>query len=138
VALVFVDTSAWWALFDRGDGCHAQAKSAFAELVANHAELVTTDYVVDELVTGLLGRVGHTMAVRAGRGIRESALTVLVFVGPDLFHEAWQIFERHDRMRWSLTDCTSMAVMKSRGIRRAFTFDDDFRKMGFDALPRPR
>ena len=39
-------------------------------------------------------------------------------------------------MRWSLTDCTSMALMKARGITKAFSFDDDFRKMGFDVLPR--
>ena len=135
MALVFVDTSAWWALFDSGDGCHARASEAFGGLVKGSAQLVTTDYVIDEVATGLLARAGHAAAVRAGRGIRESKLVSLVFVGPQLFDEAWRIFERHDRMRWSLTDCTSMAVMKSQKIVEAFSFDDDFRKMGFELLP---
>jgi predicted nucleic acid-binding protein len=133
--LIFVDTSAWWALFDSGDGCHARAKKGFGELVAAGGEFVTTDYVFDEVVTGLLGRAGHGAAMRAGRGIRESALVTLSYVGADLFQRAWEIFERHDRMRWSLTDCTSMALMKARAITTAFSFDDDFRKMGFDVVP---
>jgi predicted nucleic acid-binding protein len=136
MALIFVDTSAWWALFEASDNLHVRAKKAFDALVADGVELVTTDYVLDEVVTGLLGRAGHAAAVRAGRGLRSSTMVVLSFVGSDLFHEAWKIFERHDRMRWSLTDCTSMAVMKARGITTAFSFDDDFRKMGFDVVPR--
>jgi predicted nucleic acid-binding protein len=135
MALIFVDTSAWWALFDASDNCHTRAKESFSALVAPGAELITTDYVVDEVVTGLLGRAGHAAAVRAGKGIRESTLVGLSFVGADLFHEAWRIFEKHDRMRWSFTDCTSMAVMKARRITKAFSFDDDFRKMGFEVIP---
>ena len=135
MALVFVDTSAWWALFEASDNCHARAKEAFGGLVARSTELITTDYVLDEVVTGLLGRAGHSAAVRAGKGIRESTLVGIAFVGADLFNEAWRIFEKHDRMRWSLTDCTSMAVMKARRITKAFSFDSDFRKMGFEVVP---
>jgi predicted nucleic acid-binding protein len=135
MARVFVDTSAWWALFDASDGCHPRAKSAFSDLLADDAELTTTDYVLDEVVTGLLGRAGHAIALRAGRGIRESHLTTVSFVGRDLFEDAWNIFERHDRMRWSLTDCTSIALMRSRRISKVFGFDDDFRKAGFELIP---
>ncbi len=135
MALVFVDTSAWWAFFDRDDQWHDKARQAMEGLLRERAELVTTEDVFDELVTGLLARAGHKAAVRAGRGILASPSVMFAMVDADTFVQGWEIFQRHDRMGWSLTDCTSMAVMKRRNIPRAFSFDDDFRKMGFDVIP---
>ena len=49
---VFVDTSAWDALADSRDACHKRAL-LFRQEVAGHAQLVVTDYVLDELYTHL-------------------------------------------------------------------------------------
>lgn len=41
----FVDTSAWYALFDKDDNNHAQANHFYEN---NAFPLVTTDYILDE------------------------------------------------------------------------------------------
>lgn len=37
--------------------------------------------------------------------------------------------------RFSYVDCVSIAIMRRRGIREAFAFDDDFVKIGFTVVP---
>jgi predicted nucleic acid-binding protein len=50
---VFVDTSAWDALADSRDAHHELAL-LFRQEIADRAQLVITDYVLDELYTLLL------------------------------------------------------------------------------------
>ena len=60
---VFVDTGAWFAYFVRRDPDHADA---VAWMPKNRQPLVTTDYVLDELLTLLKQREGYHVAVAAG------------------------------------------------------------------------
>jgi predicted nucleic acid-binding protein len=52
----------------------------------------------------------------------------------DVFKEAWDFYKARTDKDWSLTDCTSFVVMKSRGIERAFTADRHFEQAGFTVL----
>lgn len=58
---IFVDTGAWYAAMVRKDRDHEAAKRF---LKNNTQPLITSDYVMDETVTLLLSRVGHSYAVR--------------------------------------------------------------------------
>lgn len=40
-----------------------------------------------------------------------------------------------NQARFNITDCTSFAIMKIRGIDKVFSFDDDFERVGFKLLP---
>lgn len=135
MASIFVDTSAWWAFFDDGDQGHAEAERTMRVLIESRADLITSRDVFDEVVTGLLGRAGHHAAVKAGRGILESPSVVMESMDDDIFRDAWAVFRKRDRMGWSLTDCTSFAVMKRRSIRKAFSFDVHFKRMGVEVIP---
>ena len=47
---LFVDTSAWCAIEDRGDD-HHEIALLFKDEIAGSCVLVTTDYVMDEIYT---------------------------------------------------------------------------------------
>ncbi len=60
---VFVDTGAWFAYFVRRDPDHP---AAIEWMRRNRQPLVTTDYVIDELLTLLKLRESHRVAAAAG------------------------------------------------------------------------
>ena len=61
---VCVDTSAWYALFDKDDSEHEAAKH-FQQI--NHSPYLTTDYIIDETLTLVRVRLGHRKAVEIGK-----------------------------------------------------------------------
>ena len=134
--MIFVDSSAWIALFDQRDGFHSRALQFQAELRRGvHGRLITTDYVLDESVTFL-----HLHGVQGGesefrRILSRSESIQVVWTTPDRFWTAWERLEQRSDKRWSFTDCLSFATMEAIGIRDAFAFDSDFRQAGFRLLP---
>ncbi|MEW6233622.1 MAG: PIN domain-containing protein, partial [Chloroflexota bacterium] len=62
------------------------------------------------------------------------AITV-VEVGKGVCQDAWEVFVRYSDKEWSFTDCTSFALMRRLGLGEVFTFDDDFRQMGYVVQP---
>ena len=132
---VLVDTSAFYALQSTGDASvHALVRAEAERFDADHAVLVTTDYVLDETYTLLRSALGHRAAVRFGREIRRGGIEV-VQVDPDIQEEAWRIFERYSDKDFSFTDCTSFVVMKHAELRVALTLDRHFRQFGFEVAP---
>lgn len=127
---IFVDTSAWFAYFNRLHPVHDQVRPV---LEAAEAELVTSNFISDELLTLLLAKVGHALAVQAGRCLREERIAIVVRVEPTDEEEAWDRFQ--NRHGLSFTDCTSFALMRRLGITSAATLDSDFRRAGFTVLP---
>ncbi len=94
--------------------------------------MVLSDYVFDETVTALVVRSKrHDLASAAGRSILESKNLRLVRVELPAFEAAWKLFVRRSDKRWSFTDCTSFVLMENLDIRKALTFDANFRQAGF-------
>jgi len=136
--LVLVDTSAWIALFLDDDEWHGAATTVFEALKRDGRLLVTTSDIFDETATALRRWSGHKAAVRVGRQLRLSRLTQIVSVTDPARERAWTRFEKTADPPVSLTDCTSMVVMDDLKVREVFTFDDDFRRAGYQPLPRTR
>jgi len=132
---IFVDTSAWAALYDRSDVNHDAAAGFLRGLKGRRVALITTDYVLDETLTLIRMRVGHTKAVDFGRWIFESEAVEVEEIDGDLWREAWEIFVRYSDKDFSFTDCTSFALMRRMGLSEAFSFDKHFSQFGFTLLP---
>ena len=131
--MIFVDTSVWYAAHVAEDADHRAARRLLLEAMT---DLVTTDYVVDELLTLLVVRGHRDVAVRAGAEYWNGTTSDLVWTTRDDIAAAWDVFVQFDDKRWSFTDCVSYAVMKRLGIKEAFALDDHFRQFSF-AVIRP-
>jgi predicted nucleic acid-binding protein len=128
---VFVDTSAFIALLDPRDYCHAQAVRIEQSLANQAAHLVTTNFVLDETYTGLRGKIQHSAILRFRDSVRQSRQLNVMRITETLEDQAWEIFARYGDKDFSFTNCTSFAVMQQLGITTAFAFDEHFEQFGF-------
>jgi predicted nucleic acid-binding protein len=135
---IFIDTSAWDAIEDRGDPNHELAL-AFKDDLSDNCRLITTDYVLDETYTLLLLNVGYERTIAFQKNtseLRQTGILAVVHVTSSLCDEAWDIFKRFNvDKKWSFTDCVSYVVMKQLDIETVFAFDYHFEQMGFNRKP---
>jgi len=126
--IVFVDTSAVYALLDAGDSNHERAIRATARLLGE--ELVTHSYVVVELVSLVRRRLGPDAAARL---IDELLPAIDVTdVDASLRARALAAFRDSTGSAVSLVDRTSFEFMRQSGISRAWAMDSDFATEGFE------
>jgi predicted nucleic acid-binding protein len=89
MTVTFVDTGAWFARFVPSDPDHPAARAWFER---NTQPLVTTDYVIDELLTLLKVRGEYLRAVEAGPQLLGESVCDVEWVSPADVHAAWQVF----------------------------------------------
>jgi uncharacterized protein len=134
--MIFVDTSAWYALETEDDVNHEKARELLFEIASGrHGVAITTDYVLDETMTLLQSKKGLAVALTFIDKIKKSKSIPVFWVSESIFDKALNIFRKTDDSRWSFTDCTSFALMKDLSITVAFTFDAHFKQAGFQKLP---
>lgn len=131
---LFVDTSALIALAKTNDDNHQKAASYLRELT-DPFKLVTSDYVLDETATRLRASFGAQKAVFFCEKIFESQLYKIHFIDKKIFRLALEKMKKYADKELSLTDCTSFVLMEKYHITCAFTFDNDFKKAGFEMVP---
>ena len=124
--MIFVDTSAWFAAFVPNDPYYADAG---AWLEQNTEPLVTTDYVLDELLTLLSFRGEHRRAGWLGEEILRERVAQLEWVTSADVDAAWDVFRGFPEPGWSFTDCTSRVVIERLSIATAFAFKEHFRQL---------
>jgi uncharacterized protein len=107
-------------------------------LDSNRDRLVTSDYVLDEVVTLINARYKRQTAIQVGQALFGETMARLVYLAQEDIESAWEIFGCHSDKRWSLTDCTSYVLMQRMGISNAFAFDRHFSQMrGIRRVPGP-
>jgi len=125
--MIFVDTSAWFAIYSLRDVNHA---AAICEARSFREQLITTDYVVDETLTLLRARGENRRAIAFGQRVIDGNSAQIVTISELDFASAWKLFHTYHDKTWSFTDCTSRVIIERFGIRQAFAFDDHFRQFG--------
>jgi uncharacterized protein len=134
---IFVDTSAWFALNNRRDQYHRQARDFVASLKSSPILFFTTDYIIDETLTLLRFKVSHREAAAFLRIFSRSRLIVREQANPGQLKRAEEIFLRCRDKFWSFTDCVSLAFMEEKRLEDAFTFDSNFSQFGLRVHPSP-
>ena len=139
---VFVDTWAWLALSNRKDVHHELARKSYEEVKTAGYRLVTSDYVLDEVITALFRNVIFASAVQfieslftatSGNQIKLERIT------ETRFKVAWSLRKKYqDKPDISFTDFTSFVLMQELVINKVFTGDSHFESvnLGFEIIPK--
>jgi predicted nucleic acid-binding protein len=133
---IFADTSGRAAFFVRTEPFHSLAQDRMEEGSAGHLRVVTTNYILAELVPLMTRpfRISRPQQIRILESIRSATWVEIVHVDPSLDAEAWTLFRQHADKNWSPVDCASFALMRRRGITEALTSDHHFEQAGFVCL----
>ncbi len=132
---IFVDTSAWVALYIPKDAHHGEATAVLEDLQRQSAQFVISNYVIAEAITAVRRLASHARATALGEALLGSRVLRRVYLDERLEQAAWALFKKYNDRAFSFTDCTSFALMEAEGLKRVFAFDRDFRVAGFQVLP---
>lgn len=92
--------------------------------------LITTSFVIDELLTLLSARGQRDVALACGQDFVAGRYAEIQWIDIDDVKAGWEVFRRFSDKQWSFTDCTSYAVMQRLGVTEALALDDHFRQFG--------
>ena len=132
---LFVDTGFLVAIEMVADQHHAAAIASWQQIVRDPPQLVTTSFVLAELITFFASRGRHSKAVNVAENLKASSSVQLLHVDEALFEAGFEYLKRRPDKRFSLTDCISFVVMNRLGIYQALAFDAHFEQAGFSRLP---
>jgi predicted nucleic acid-binding protein len=120
------DSSAILALLDADDADHRGAVKVARQIAAERRPSFITNYIEAEAHALLLRKLGRMVA----RQWLLAGNLPVVAVLPGEEQRAKDILARHVDKDWTLCDAISFAVLDSRRVSLAFTFDYHFRQYG--------
>ena len=135
---LFIDTGAFFAYYNERDEHHETARTTFQAIRTGdlaYAPLYTTRFVLTELVTLLLYKVGHTTATRALGDILSAGSFNVVRADPVVFADACDELDRYDDHEITLVDHLTGVLADERAVECIFAFDSDFATLGFTRVP---
>jgi uncharacterized protein len=126
--MIFLDTSAIYALADKADPNHATAYKKF-DLASKSGEIfLLHNYVLVESAALLQARLGLQSALLFLDDVQGFEVE---WVDLELQQEAVRELKKIGKRGTSLVDCTSFIVMRRKGVQKVLAFDPDFEDQGF-------
>lgn len=132
--MIFVDSSAIIALASETDLFHTKAFNWQEE--NKDQEFIISSLIFIETTGWIRYNHGKRLAVKIGINLLSEVDIKLHRVTFDDETEAWEYFQKKDGRSLSMIDCTTVILMKRLKIRDIFTFDNNFKNLGFNTLPR--
>ncbi|MGZ3494012.1 MAG: type II toxin-antitoxin system VapC family toxin [Syntrophales bacterium] len=126
--MIFLDTSAIYALADKADANHGNAYKKFDLALKSGESFLLHNYVLLESATLLHSRLGLQSALAF---LKDARSFDTEWVDLALHQEALNEFEKNEERGISLVDCMSFVVMRRRGVKKILAFDTDFQEQGF-------
>ncbi len=130
------------ALGDAKDDHHDEVIEIYEEAKRIGEKIITSDYVLQELITLLFRRAPAVESRRFIEGILkagEREMLIIERIESDRFRKAWELKKKLiDKPKISFVDVSSVIVMKELKIERIMTMDTHFLQIGccFVTVPR--
>lgn len=135
---VFIDTSAWISYSLSSQPRHSTIKKLIKKLPKEGITIYTSNDVIDETVTRL---VYHTNPQIVDKFINfmekgmEIQTIIQLWVDEQTQTEAFELVKKFSEHKLSLTDVTTIALIKKYHIDCVISLDSDFAKVGISTLP---
>jgi len=131
---IFIDTSAFLAIFAADDRFHEAASEMWRFLIRDEERIVCNNYVLLETLTLLQRRLG----VEAARSFQMNVLPSLIihWVDENSHNRAFTFLLAANQRYLSLVDCSAFETMRAYEIGRAFSFDRHYGEQGFEIIPQ--
>jgi predicted nucleic acid-binding protein len=126
--MIFLDSSAIFALADRRDIYHAAALRMFNKAENDGEELLTHSYAIVESAALLERRLGLQVALEF---LKEVTKFIIIWVDEDLHNASVSLLAKSKITHLSLVDAVSFQVMQQNGIKRYMGFDQHFKEGKF-------
>lgn len=127
----FADTSLFAAYLNSRDDFHEVA----VQYVRDESSfLVTTSWVLVELGNFVCKSRTRRRFVPFVQDLRTDPFVEILPASGPLLDEALELYHRRPDKQWSVTDCTSILVMRERKLHEALTTDHHFVQAGFRIL----
>jgi uncharacterized protein len=123
---VLWDSSAILAAMNAEDADHASARAVVQRLGTERRPSFITNYLETESHALILRKAGRA----AAREWLLAGQIPVLHASREEEERAKAILLRHADKDWSLCDAISFAVMESRGVSTAFSFDRHFKQYG--------
>lgn len=126
--MMFLDTSAIYALADASDPNHPRAKERLRLALEAGEEILTHNYVLVESMALIQRRLGLEAAIHFARDAKAFDVE---WIDEATHDEAVRRLAKSGKRGISLVDQVSFLIMRRRGVRTALAFDPDFEAEGF-------
>ena len=126
--VIFLDTSAIYALADRDDSNHPRAKQLFAQAAQPGVTFLLHNYILAESSALLTRRLGRPAALRFLNETKEFKIRWI----DEALHQDALLKWKTSPAKVSFVDQVSFMVIREAKTKQVFAFDDDFRKEGFE------
>jgi predicted nucleic acid-binding protein len=133
---VFVDTSGWAEFLVQTTPYHLEAKRFLQQWHTQGTRVVTTNYVLVELVSLLTSplKVPRIQQIHIIEMLQAATWVEIIHIDVTLHQQAWQLLTQRSDKNWSLTDCSSFIIMHHHHLTEALTTDHHFEQAGFIRL----
>lgn len=138
---LFVDSWGWLVLANQREESFSKLRDLYQKEVRGGARIVTSDFVLDEVITFLFAKAPGPLAAKYLQELLDAAASGpirLERVGGERFEKAWKMRLKYkDRPKISFTDITSFVIMQELSLKRVLTSDHHFEEvnLGFECLP---
>jgi predicted nucleic acid-binding protein len=130
----FADTWFWVALINQGDSGHDRAKAMLDKI--RNSKILTSELVLIELLNFFAsrGRFLRELCIEHVDRLKANRYVHIVPHSTECFSDALELYRARPDQRWSLTDCSSILLMKEHNVTYALTNDHHFTQAGLILL----
>jgi len=123
---VFIDASAWVALYHKMDNHHKRAWKVYEVLLDEGTKFLTGNWIAYEALSILKSRASYEAAKSLWDILCDSELSRNVYIDRNLEDKSVDLFWKYQDKSCGIVDCSSILLMEQEKCGIPFGYDSHF------------